>query len=256
MSQCPCARAAPARTQKAPTAAAAYQAMWHWPSPTTVCLRQPRARQQHSSRGEAVGVPPLVARFSGTWWCGKGSPGLWLLLSPLSLHLQSAQLPCHLFLAVTARAELPGSVPPSSPPAPASATAEPPQPSPQHLPECHIPRGLAGHLLPCSSSSSPHPAERLGSPLHGEHHCCTDLAASLTVPCSLPQDTALREQPWLPKAAAQPRGVVERMGVPQPAHPAAVPRTSLPLRCAFVPRAGWGEWAGFQLSFCKVGDFF
>lgn len=125
MSQCPCARAAPARTQKAPTAAAAYQAMWHWPSPTTACPRQPRARQQHSSRGAAVGYSPLVARFSGTCWCGKGSPGLWLLLSPSSLHLQSAQLPCHLFLAVTARAELPASVPPSSPPAPASATAEP-----------------------------------------------------------------------------------------------------------------------------------
>ncbi len=71
-----------------------------------------------------------------------------------------------------------------------------------------------------------------------------------------PQDTALGEQPQLPKAAAQPQGVVERMGVPQPAHPAAVPGASLPLCCAFVPRAGWGEWAGFQLSFCKVGDFF
>lgn len=120
-----------------------------------------------------------------------------------------------------------------------------------------MPRGLAGHfLLPRSPSSSLHPAERLGSPPHGEHHCCTDLAASLTAPRSLPQDTALGEQPQLPKAAAQPQGVVERMGVPQPAHPAAVPGASLPLCCAFVPRAGWGEWAGFQLSFCKVGDFF
>lgn len=68
MSQCPYARAAPVRTQKAPTAAAACQAMWHWPSPTTVCLRQPRARQQHSSKGVAVGGTPL-------WWHASPGPG-------------------------------------------------------------------------------------------------------------------------------------------------------------------------------------
>lgn len=158
----PCARAAPARTRRAPTAAAARPATWPWPSPTTACPTQPRARRQRSSRGAAVGMLPAGNAALGPGGAEKAasepfapSPPKRTTPSPPSSWLRPP------------RAELPASVPPSSPPAPASATAEPSLAWPLlHPPPCHAPRGLAGRLpLPRSPSSSPHPAETgLASP--------------------------------------------------------------------------------------------
>lgn len=158
----PCARVAPARTRRAPTAAAARPATWPWPSPTTACPTQPRARRQRSSRGAAVGVLPAGNAAPGPGGVEKGPRGCgcFRALRPLpsKAHNSLATFP-----GLSSRPLYP---PPHRQP-PASATAEPsPAWPPLHPPPCHAPRGLAGRLpLPRSPSSSLHPAETgLASP--------------------------------------------------------------------------------------------
>lgn len=56
----PCAEVAPARTQRAPTAASACQATWPWPGHTTACPRQPRTQQLRSSRRAGVRLLPCT----------------------------------------------------------------------------------------------------------------------------------------------------------------------------------------------------
>lgn len=56
----PCAEVAPARTQRAPTAASACQATWPWPGHTTACPRQPRTQQLRSSRRAGVKLLPCT----------------------------------------------------------------------------------------------------------------------------------------------------------------------------------------------------
>lgn len=72
----PCAEVAPARTQRAPTAASACQATWPWPGHSTACPRQPRTQQLRSSRRAGVRLLPcawlwdLGARRKAPWGCG------------------------------------------------------------------------------------------------------------------------------------------------------------------------------------------
>lgn len=220
----PCARVAPARTRRAPTAAAARPATWPWPSPTTACPTQPRARRQRSSRGAAVGVLPAGNAASGPGGAEKGPQGCgcFRALRPLpsKAHNSLATFP-----GLSSRPLYP---PPHRQP-PLLPQQSPPRPGPRCTRHRATHRGGSQDAFPCHAAPAPpRTPQRLGSPPQGEHHCCTELAASL------PRATgpALGRTAPAPQSCCPPSpGGTEAGGTPRGARPRRFPTPA---------RAGWG----------------
>lgn len=154
----PCAEVAPARTQRAPTAANACRATWPWPGHTTACPRQPRTQQPRSSR--RAGVRVLTCAW--LWDLGtqrkapRGCGGFEALCSfPFEVHNFPAT---SLYRSGLSSQPLP----PLGPASPCSSCSRV-HSSPQHLSHCPVSWRLTGYLpLPHSSSLSPSPCQERG----------------------------------------------------------------------------------------------